>query len=194
MEAPGSADLASPWDVPREFSLLLPDQDPSRRQRASARVAVAPCRGDRWLARSERCAGTGSQVSRMRGGVYGPRDRHRDLFANCHVPAGDACDIVRGVIGFRCCKTSAEFSRAGSHPAVILRVSMTTLTKGDDHEAHAQSRCRSPVPAMVQAHDRKRDGINPRPGKHPAVLATLSVSSHTRRRPTPSRQNKTLRL
>jgi hypothetical protein len=67
----------------------------------------------------------------MCGGVCGPRDRHRDLFADRHVPAGDACGIVRGVIGFHYCKTTAEFNCAGSQPAVIIRVSMTTLTKGD---------------------------------------------------------------
>ena len=110
---------------------LLPDQDASRRQRSSACVAVAPWRGDRWLDRSDRYAGTASQVSRMCGGVCGPRDRHRDLSADRHVPAGDACGIVRGVIGFHYCRTTAEFNCAGSQPVVITRVSMTTLTKDD---------------------------------------------------------------
>lgn len=46
------------------------------------------------------------------GGVCGPRDWHRDLFAGRHVPAGDACGIVRGVIGSHHCKTTAlEFLR-----------------------------------------------------------------------------------
>ena len=59
------------------------------------RGAVAPWRGASWLDRSERYTGTASQVSRMCGGVCGPRDRHRDLFADSHVPAGDACGVVR---------------------------------------------------------------------------------------------------
>jgi hypothetical protein len=47
----------------------------------------------------------------MCGGVCGPRDRHRDLFADRHVPAGDACGLVRGVIGFHRSKTTAKFNR-----------------------------------------------------------------------------------
>jgi hypothetical protein len=65
----------------------------------------------------------------MCGGVCGPRDRHRDFFADRHLPAGDACGIVRVVIGSHYCKTIAEFNSAGNQPAVIIRVSVTTLTK-----------------------------------------------------------------
>jgi hypothetical protein len=38
---------------------------------------------------------------------------------------------VRGVIGFHYGKTTAEFNCAESQPAVIIRVGMTMLTKGD---------------------------------------------------------------
>jgi hypothetical protein len=63
----------------------------------------------------------------MCGGVCGPRNRRRDLFADRHVPAGDAGGIVRGVIGFYYGKTTAEFDGAESQPAMILHVS-TTIT------------------------------------------------------------------
>jgi hypothetical protein len=45
----------------------------------------------------------------MCGGVCGPRDRHRDLFADRHLPADDAGGIVRGVADFHCCPTTAKF-------------------------------------------------------------------------------------
>jgi hypothetical protein len=70
-------------------------------------------------------------VSHVRGGICGPRDRHRDLFAGRRAPADDACGVVRGVIGFHYGKTTAEFNCAESQPAVIIRVGMTMLTKGD---------------------------------------------------------------
>jgi hypothetical protein len=54
----------------------------------------------------------------MCGGVRGPRDRHRDLFADRHVPAGDAGLIVRSVIGFHRGQTTSEFNCAGRQPAV----------------------------------------------------------------------------
>ena len=112
----------------RERPPLLPNQDAGRRQRVSARVAVTPWRGDRRLDRSERYSRTASQVSRMCGGVCGPRDRHRDLYANRHVLAGNACGIVRCVVGLRHCETSAEYIRAESQPAVSIRVGMTKAT------------------------------------------------------------------
>jgi hypothetical protein len=46
----------------------------------------------------------------MCGGLCGLRDRHRYLFADRHVPAGNACGIVRGGIGFHYGKTTAEFN------------------------------------------------------------------------------------
>jgi hypothetical protein len=44
------------------------------------------------------------------------------------VPEGDAGGIVRGVIGFHYCKATAQFNCAESQPAVIIRLSTTTLT------------------------------------------------------------------
>jgi hypothetical protein len=59
----------------------------------------------------------------MCGGVCGPRDGHRDLFADRHVPAGDAGGIVRGVIGFYCCEATAKFNGAENQPTLIICVS-----------------------------------------------------------------------
>ena len=50
----------------------------------------------------------------MRGGVCGPCDRHRDFLADGRLPAGNACGVVRGVIGFHYRKTTAEFHCAES--------------------------------------------------------------------------------
>ena len=54
------------------------------------------------------------------GEVCGPRDRHRDLFADRHLPAGNACGIVRGAIGFHYRKTTVEFNFAEIQPAVTF--------------------------------------------------------------------------
>lgn len=91
---------------------LLPGQDASRRRRSPARVPITRCRGNCRLDHSGRHSGTASQVPIMRGSVCGPRDRHGDHLAGCQMPAGNFNGIVRGVLGSRCRKTTAEFPAA----------------------------------------------------------------------------------
>src|SRR5262245_50839807 len=114
-----SAPVAKQRRRTRENSRLLPEQGASRRQRSSARIALAAWGRNHQLDRSGCDAGVAAKVPRLRGGLCGDRNRARYLILNRGASADIADDVVHHVAALPCREALAALGRAQIRRALM---------------------------------------------------------------------------